>query len=460
MIADARPLGKRVPGNATDRLEERMVRRSIGTPGLGRALIGAVLIACLALVVQGCGSSSSESSSAATEIFPNKGGAVSSKDAEVASRFVGGTPGKADKSPITIGLITNEGGPIPPGPGKTVVFAAEKLINEKLGGIDGHPIRLLQCATGASEEQAQACGQKFVNDPAVKAVLDPGESVGGLALLGAIGGQKVEICAVPTQPELFGTNVFCPTGGVISTNAAITYLSEHASVNSVAQLLPDSEVFRQIGEVGVKQMEAEGLKVSEGFVPLESPDVISSVVASGAQNADAIYLTLTSPSQCIAVAEALESLGVADSTTVISLPSCADPTVAEALGDLPHWTFFDVGESPNLPEPNPEVQAYLDSVKTYGDGQSGTFSTAIFGTTLWMARVLQEAWPNLSTANIAAKARAFKGPMFLGAPDIAFGQAPWRNAGTLDGRFFRYEGNGKWVDATGGEWIEQPPPVK
>jgi branched-chain amino acid transport system substrate-binding protein len=53
---------------------------------------------------------------------------------------------------MAIGLINPEAGPLPAGQDKTVVEAARRLINEKLGGIGGHPLLIKACATGASDE--------------------------------------------------------------------------------------------------------------------------------------------------------------------------------------------------------------------------------------------------------------------------------------------------------------------
>jgi branched-chain amino acid transport system substrate-binding protein len=207
-------------------------------------------------------------------------------------------------------------------------------------------------------------------------------------------------------------------------------------------------------------MHAQGLHATLGLVPLNSPDVTSSIVASGAQTADALDVTLVSPAQCIAVAKALKELGVSDTKPVVSLSTCINPDVVKALGDLPHWTYFDLGESPYLQHPSPQMRAMLDAGVTYGNGQTGAWSAAEFGTALWMAKVFNAVGPSsLTTSALAAEAKTFRGPMFLGDPNIHFGQPPWRNAGTLTGRFYTYEGHGKWVDATGGKYLPSPPPA-
>lgn len=432
----------------------------------GRArTASAAALAVLAFGLAACGgggSPSSGSGSGGVDSFGGPvGGKVTAADVAVAQKFVGGTSGKATKSPIYVGLIVPGGGPIPAPPGgRSVVTAAQRFLNEHLGGIDGHPLLFKPCNVGTSDEQALGCGQKFLNDPSIKAVMNPGQPVGGLALLGAIDGKKAEFCTVPTQPELFGTNVFCPGGGIMAAASSITYLERVGGIKTVSQLLPDADLFRQIAESGIHQLKARGFKPTLGLLPQNSPDVTSAVIASGARNADAIDVTLVSPGQCIAVAKALKTLGVTDKTTVVSLPTCINPTVKKALGDLPHWTYFSMGPVPFAKTSDPEVKAYLNAVATYGGGQSGAWSTSEFGTTLFMAKAMNTAGAGtLTPAGIVAAAKRFRGPAFLGAPDTQFGKPPWGNTGTLTGRFYHYDGDGKWTDVTGGKYLPSPPPA-
>lgn len=423
------------------------------------ALIAAA--SCFVLAACGGGAATSSNTDGATTYGGPKGGKVTAADVAVAQRFVGGTSGKATKSPIYVGLVSNTAGPIPPPPGgRFLVKGAIRFFNEKLGGVQGHPIVFKSCTTGASDEQAQACGQQFLNDPSIKAVFNPGLPSGGLALLGAIGGKKLEICVIALQADLFGTNVFCPGGGTMAASSAITYLTSKPNIKTVAQLLPDADLFRQIAQAGLHQMKVQGLDAKLGLVPQNSPDVTSAVIASGARTADALDVTLVSPGQCIAVAKALKTLNVPESVPVVSLSTCINPAVVKALGDLPHWTYFDMGESPYLPNPSPAMLAMLNANTTYGNGQTGAWSAAEFGTALWMGKVFNAVGPdNLTTAALAAEAKKFRGPMFLGDPNIQFGRVPWRNTGTLTGRFYTYEGHGKWVDATGGKYLPSPPPA-
>src|SRR6476646_5139088 len=154
-------------------------------------LMGAVALACAGLAA--CGGSSNTSKEYASTGGP-KGGPISAADIKVAQDFIGGKSGKATGTPIKVGLIQTLSGPIPPQPGSHVSDNAREFINEKLGGVGGHPIEFVSCDVGATDEKAQACGQKFHNDKSIKAIYNPGQPTGGLATQGATQGEPMMFC--------------------------------------------------------------------------------------------------------------------------------------------------------------------------------------------------------------------------------------------------------------------------
>ena len=75
-------------------------------------------------------------------------------------------------STIKVGYVNQEGGPIEIGPtNDDGAEIAVKYINEKAGGIGGHPVELVKCYIASTEEEGQQCGQQLANDPDVVAVL-------------------------------------------------------------------------------------------------------------------------------------------------------------------------------------------------------------------------------------------------------------------------------------------------
>src|SRR5947209_9465823 len=82
-------------------------------------------------------------------------------------QFVGGKPGKANPKlkPVVIGWVNLQGGQVQIGPNATpAAEIAVKLVNDSLGGIGGHPLKLKECFIRNTEEEGTKCGQQMAND--------------------------------------------------------------------------------------------------------------------------------------------------------------------------------------------------------------------------------------------------------------------------------------------------------
>ena len=163
-------------------VQEKVESKRSGVPRL-RVLFALFAMLLVVGVAVGCGdddSSSDSASGGSGGASTQAGDAAKSGDQTVSAGvsdyadYVGAkSSGAADssKAPITIGWVNQEGGPTDVGPGATKgADLAVKYLNEKLGGIDGHPVKLFKCFTSTSEEQGQTCGQKMVNNKDVKVI--------------------------------------------------------------------------------------------------------------------------------------------------------------------------------------------------------------------------------------------------------------------------------------------------
>src|SRR3954449_6072344 len=121
------------------------MKRSTVRPTLGAA-------AALTLLLTGCGVQASNST--ATGQSASGGSAI---DPSIGAQFSGGKSGKADSSatPITVGMINQEGGQVSDPEASAAVKAAFEYINASQSGVDGHPLRLTLCKVTSSEEEAQ-----------------------------------------------------------------------------------------------------------------------------------------------------------------------------------------------------------------------------------------------------------------------------------------------------------------
>jgi branched-chain amino acid transport system substrate-binding protein len=413
---------------------------------------GGLMGLCLAAVIgmAAVGSASSLASDA-----HSSAAGFTSRDLAVAHAYVGGKEGKATLSPIEVGYINNNTGPTAQPYLETATQNALNLVNNYLGGIAGHPIKLVSCSFGGTAEQGQECGTEFANNPKIKLVFFPGGTTGGPQLHAAIAGAKVTLCTVASPPDVDVQNGFCTEGGALATGAIASYLKDFVDAKTVSILSIDDPTLESILQGEQQQYAGLGITATIGFTDPAATDVEAPLVAANVQTTDATLLEIPLDSPCPAYAKALALLNV---KTVISLSTCRAADVEQALGYIPPWTYFDYGQIAQLPDPTGQMGVFLDAQKAYHDNASGQNATQTFGTALLMAKIMNEAgFKHLTTAAMSAKLKAFTGPAFLGDPVLKFGAQPFPSVGSTRARFFTYLGNGKWKDATGGKWVSAPP---
>ncbi|MDP9116955.1 MAG: ABC transporter substrate-binding protein, partial [Actinomycetota bacterium] len=123
------------------------MKRSFAT--LGLAAVG-VLTAALCT---SCSSSSKTGSS----------GSSSTGSSASSGHVVGGTKADSSKSPVLVGFQNLEGGTVFSLPAYRQGFEAGiDYVNTELGGVNGHPIKAVECKSAGTPDSAVACGNQFV----------------------------------------------------------------------------------------------------------------------------------------------------------------------------------------------------------------------------------------------------------------------------------------------------------
>jgi branched-chain amino acid transport system substrate-binding protein len=121
-------------------------------------IAGGFGLATLLAVSTACGSNDSTSKSDSS--------AAPSEAATVA----GGKAADNSKAPVTIGFHNLEGGSISLADVRHGFDAGVKYINKQLGGINGHPLKTIDCKTDGTPEASVNCANQFVEQKAVLAV--------------------------------------------------------------------------------------------------------------------------------------------------------------------------------------------------------------------------------------------------------------------------------------------------
>lgn len=413
-------------------------------------LVGALSVVAV-LTMSACSSSGSAVNDASQS---TKGDAptITDGDVAVASKFVGGGTGKADPSlrPVKVGLIANVEGPTAQPYLADTADDAAKLINERLGGVGGgHPLEFVRCTFGGSAQQGQLCGQEFANNPDISFVYFPGGTVGGPQLHAANDGAKAYLCTLASPGDASADNLFCTSGGPLAAGAMITYIDTVVKAKSVALISIDDPTLAAISKQVAGLFDAVNIPVKVGLAPAGATDVTSTVLASGAKTADVTMLLLPTASTCIPVVKALKALAI--TKPVVALQQCSEQSVVDATGGIPEFTYYDYGPSIHLK--SPEMDVYRHVVGAYGT-EEGATAPQVFGDGLLVAKLINDLGiDNLTTASVSAKLAKFTGPTFLGDSKLSFGNKPLTSVGSLRARFYSY-GDGKWTDATDGEWLQ------
>jgi len=434
--------------------------------------LGAVALIATAIVAAGCGSSSSSSttssasaSSTTTTATPaaasGTGGAGSASVTNYLT-YVDGKAGKANPSlpPVYIGWVNQQGGQQVIGPLATNgAQLAVKYVNDELGGVDGHPVALKTCFITSAEEEGTTCGQQFLADKNVSVIDEGAVAIGIQSLYSTIGTAKPVIVGVSVTPIdsvksnaviLFGdvTHVLGPFG---------TYASQVLHAKTAALIYPDIAGITDGAAAIDASLKAAGVKVKSVAYDPNETDLIGPLTSAGATSAD-LVIPYTEAAGCVNLAKGLKQLGITDAKKILSAPLCLNSQVAAGLGgDYPIWTYAIASSLYGDPT-DPGMPPYMKVTAQYGQTAEAPdpWNIVSFGQLLTTVRFLNQlGYGHITPSAVLAKAKAFTGPVALGAPSLDCGKYPSAPAVCNDRtQFFLYKGKHVFVKSAG--WLQPP----
>jgi branched-chain amino acid transport system substrate-binding protein len=426
----------------------------------------AIAAALMAFTLAACGSDDNESSTSGSGAGASTAAKSTSTAATTGSKentagvtdyvkYVGGKAGAADnsKSPIVIGYVNQQGGANDVGPGATDgAKLAVDYVNKYAGGIGGHPLELHTCFISTSEEQGQQCGQKMANDKDVDVVGVGAVAVGAQPLNASIGGEKpmvwgVSVNQVDTKNKngyiLFGDSfhILAPWG---------TFGRDVLKAKTAAVVYPQVPGIIEGANAMVAGLEKAGIKVKRVGYEANATDLVGPLTAAGAQSADMI-VPQSDAKGCINLAKALEQTGV--KAPVVSNPLCLSPIVSKGLGgDVPKW-YYGIASSLTADPTDPAAKAMVDAMTKLGkqDLAADPWVPTSMATVLTIIKFINEVGAdNITPQAIADKAKAFKGPLVFGAPEVQCAKYSDAPAVCNDQtQFFDYSGKGQFKNASG-----------
>jgi branched-chain amino acid transport system substrate-binding protein len=374
--------------------------------------------------------------------------------------YTGGRAGKANPklSPITIGYVNQEGGPIVVGQtADNGVQAAVDFVNKSAGGIKGHPLKLVKCFIASSEEEGQKCGQTFANNKKVVAVVMGAVVIGNDSLFSAIAGSKPVIGGVSPNP----VDAAQPNAAILYGDARFilapfaTFAKNVLHVKSAALIFPEGSGLDAAAAGQTTAFQAAGISIKKVSYPANTTDLTAALVAAGAQSAD-LVMPVINPNDCGKFEKAIKGLNITDNK-VLASPICLTPGTIQELGDFPQWNYA-IASSLSTDRTDPSVPPYQKILTQFGQKKliGDPWTNVGFGEILTLAKFLNALGPTkITTAGLEKQMRVFKGPMVLGSPAIQCGKYKSAPAICNDHtQFYRYLGKGVFKKA--GDWV--PPP--
>jgi branched-chain amino acid transport system substrate-binding protein len=375
--------------------------------------------------------------------------------------YVGGKAGKANPklSPIYIGTINTQGGQVLVGPNWTKgAQLAAQYVNTYLGGVQGHPVKLVSCNTTSAEEEGTKCGQKFANDKRISVIEFGAVAVGNQSFYAALGGKKPVVSGVALLPvdatqknefALFGTNdsVLGPWG---------TFAKTKLKAKTAAVIYPQIPGIDVGAKVEKTSLTDAGISTKlVGFDP-SSTDLTGPLTAAGAQTAD-IVVPQSDAADCVNVAKTLDQLGVSG-TKIVSNPLCLSGQVAAGLGgDLAKWVY-GIASTLAGDKSDPAAKPYVAAMAKLHQSALAQDAWVIvsWGQVLTTVKEMNQLGvKNITAAKLTTALRNFKGPQALGAPSLNCGKYKTEPAACNDQtQFFQYLGKGVFKRLTG--WLRPP----
>lgn len=366
--------------------------------------------AALCLLATACSSSSNKSgtasSPAGTSAAAGSGTASGAASGTAADAF--GTPKPASGSPIVFGMLNLESGPVTFPEVREAEQAAIKYVNEYKGGIGGHPIKLITCATDGQPATSQRCANQLAdqNPVAILGGADTGAPgaipVWGRKNLAYLGG-------VPFTPveQNYKNAVIFSSVSTGDNAAASVYAAKTLGAKSAAVIYTSDTQGTASGQIIIKTMTNAGItKITKVALPPTSSDVSSAVATAMGAHPDVIYVD--APAACPNVLNSLKQLG--NTSKIFGIDPCTSPKAIQGANGGADGLYF-AGPTLAANAGTSESNLYLAVLKKYAPASIALDSLAAIGfqTVMNVQAALANYTPaQLNTAKILAAFRTGK----------------------------------------------------
>jgi branched-chain amino acid transport system substrate-binding protein len=244
-----------------------------------------------------------------------------------------------------VGFVNQDAGSAAAYPeAKAAALAAASYINDYLGGVGGHPLKMDTCSTDGTLTSDQNCAQQMVSDKVT--YVQSGISFNSYAWDSILGPAGIPIIGFNpfTGPEYLDKTAFAFSALPVAAAAVAQKIASLPGVKTVSLVV--NTVPGSLAVVPLIQAALSSLNVKSNVVKYaEGTANLLATYVSAKTGADAIIANLATP-DCIAFAEAVASQ---NNTLPIGYQgTCTTPAVFRAVGgDMNGWYTSSGLQDPN-----------------------------------------------------------------------------------------------------------------
>jgi branched-chain amino acid transport system substrate-binding protein len=407
--------------------------------------LGVALLITAALVAAGCGSS--KTAAPATTVAPATTAAPTATTAAPAATTAApaattaapaattaapaattaapadplGKPNAAKGTPLKVGYIwSGVSAAIDNSEDLAAAQATAKWVNEYQGGVAGHPLELIPCATNEDPAIAAACGTQMVEAGVPAVLFNVNGQVGPWAKI--VTAAKIPIIAFSTaDPSVLapGLDVFTLTNPIAGISSFPADLAKKAGYTKAAIIVIDVP-----GATGPVKAMAPPLFAAQGVPAVDlvaiapgTADMSPQVQAELQKDPQGVHI-IGNPAFCATAVKALRDASFKGTISMIS--NCLDPATIKALGTSLKGIVvsYAAGEKPD----DPDYSAFKALAAKYSPDKKITPSGTPVGgfvVILGFSRMLAALKGDVTSASITTQIRA-NGP--LPAPTLGAGK--------------------------------------
>jgi len=279
-----------------------------------------------------------------------------------------GPKNPAKGSPVTVGMITERGSEAIGAQSKTVEQGAQvavKYVNQYLGGLAGHPIKLFICGNKGTPAGGTDCANQMVEKGVVAVVLPyTGQGPAEVPIVTGAGIPWIGLAGA-SQAELSTPGAFALTGGFPVTLAAQAQDAADKGYEKFSEITIDVPSATQAAEIlGGMVFKSAGVEYEVVTAPPGAPDMTPQLQAAVDGGADALGF-VGDKTFCTSFLQAYQTLGLTTPKYLIS--TCIDPTIIKQLGDVMKGSRMATASTTDPRDP--DFQTYAAAVKKFANGE-------------------------------------------------------------------------------------------